>query len=167
MIDSYVECMIARKKDTVAMILKVLAYVFCGLLLLFSLLTGGTVTFILGLAFAAIGYFACPSPDIEFEYLYMDRELTIDKIMSKQKRKRAAVYDLNKMEKMCPLNSHELDAFKNRKIAVKDYSSKIADHRIYVIVYHSEQEESLVYIEPNDELLAAIKNSCPRKVIEY
>ena len=167
MIDSYVECLVGRKKSTKAMLLKGLVYGLCGLFLLFSLLTGMIVTFILGLVFAGLGYFLCPSPDIEFEYLYMDKELTVDKIMAKQKRKRAGVYDLSKMEKMCPYKSHELDAYKNRKIPIKDYSSGIEDHRVYVIVYRSENEELLIFIEPNDELLAAIKNSCPRKVIEY
>lgn len=167
MVDSYVECLVNRRRNTGALIIKAAVYVLCGICLLFSLLTGGTLFFIIGLALAGVGYFACPSPDIEFEYLYMDRELTIDKIMAKSKRKRAAVYDLNKMEKMCPMNSHELDSYKNRKITVKDFSSGMDVNKVYAIVYKSEQEEALVLIEPNSELLNAIKNTCPRKVIEY
>jgi len=167
MVDSYVECMIQRKKNTGALILKVLTYVLCGICLLLSMMTGGTILFIIGLVLAGLGYFLCPSPDIEFEYLYMDKELTIDKIMAKAKRKRAAVYDLSKMEKMCPMNSHELDSYKNRKIAVKDFSSGTDVQKTFAIVYRAEQEECLVLIEPNAELLNAIKNSCPRKVIEY
>ena len=31
---------------------------------------------------------------MEYEYLYLDRELTIDKVMAKTRRKRVAVYQL-------------------------------------------------------------------------
>ncbi|MDO4965500.1 MAG: DUF6106 family protein [Lachnospiraceae bacterium] len=166
MIDSYVECLVARRKSASAMLLKIFVYALCVIFIIGGLI-GFTILFIPGLIIGAVGYFLCPSPDVEFEYLYMGKELTVDKIFAKEKRKTAGVYDLNKMEKMCPSNSHELDAYKNRQIPVKDYSSREPDSKPFVIVYKDEAGESLIYIEPNEELLNSIKSSCPRKVIEY
>lgn len=167
MVDSYVECLVSVKKNVPAQILKIFVYTLCGICLLGALMLGVTVLFIAGIAFAAIGYFLCPPSEIEYEYFYMDKELSVDKIIAKQKRKKVTSFDITKMEKMCPLNSHELDAYKNRKITIKDFSSKEQNSKPYVIVYRDTQEEMLIYIEPNQELITAIKNQFPRKVIEY
>lgn len=167
MVDSYVECLVSCKRNTGAFILRTFIYSLCGICLLGALLLGVTVLFLAGIAFAAVGYFLCPSPDIEYEYLYLDKELSIDKIISKQKRKKAGSYDLTKMDKMCPSNSHELDAYKNRNLPVKDYTSKDDEKKSYVIVYREDKGEVLIKFEPNEELFTALKNSFPRKVIEY
>lgn len=166
MIDSYVECLVARRKSASALILKVVVYALCAIFVIGGII-GFPILFIPGLVLGAVGYFLCPSPDVEFEYLYMGKELTVDKIFAKEKRKTVGTFDLSKMEKMCPLNSHELDAYKNRQLPVKNYSSREVDSRPYVIVYKGEEGECLIFIEPNEELLGAIKSSCPRKVIEY
>lgn len=167
MVDSYVECLVSVKKNNMALVLKIFVYTLCGICLLGAMLFGATILFIVGLALAAVGYFLCPPSEIEYEYFYMDKELSIDKIIAKQKRKKVVSYDLSKMEKMCPLNSHELDAYKNRNIAVKDFSSKMPESKPFVIVFRDDKAENLIYIEPNKELMTAIKNNFPRKVIEY
>lgn len=166
MIDNYAEVLVARKRNMGNYILKVVVYAF-GVLCLLGALLGINFLFFVGLGLFALGYFVCPSPDIEFEYLYLDKELSVDKIIAKQKRKKVASYDLNEMEKMCPLNSHELDAYMNKKLPIKDYSSGNPDVKPYVIVYRGQKEECLIYVDPAPELIKAIKNTCPRKVIEY
>ena len=164
--DTYVECLVAREKNIGALILKGVVYGLAGVSMLIALL-GFSVFFILGLALAAVGYFLCPCPDIEYEYLYLNKEMAIDKIMAKQKRKHIATYDLTKMEKMCPANSHELDGLKNRNPKVIDYSSRKEHAKVYTIVYRDDKEECLINIEPNEELCKVFKQAFPRKVIEY
>ena len=106
--------------------------------------------------------------DLEYEYLYMDREISIDKIMSKEKRKHVYNVDLNKMEFMAPVTSHELDSYKARNLKVYDYSSRKEDAKVYSIVYEAGAEGTvLVNIEPNGEMLRAIKNVFPRKVMDF
>ena len=53
-------------------------------------------------------YFKLPSFDLEFEYLYVNGELDVDKIMSKTKRKRVARIDMDKVELIAPLKSLSL-----------------------------------------------------------
>ena len=54
--------------------------------------------FLPGAGMAAACYFLLPRLEVEFEYLYLQRSLSIDSIFSKEKRKKAAEYDLDKME---------------------------------------------------------------------
>lgn len=164
--DSYVEVLVGREKNTAFAVLRIIMYVLCGICVVLAM-GGMPVLLLVGIAIGAIGYFVCPAPDIEYEYLYMGKELTVDKIISKSKRKNVGTFDLNKMEVMCPVNSHELDSYKNKKLPVKDFSSNKPDSKPYVIAYHDEKEEFLIYVEPVAEFVQAVKSTMPRKVVEY
>ena len=52
-----------------------------------------------------------PKLEVEYEYLYVNGELDIDAIYSKQKRKKMGSYDASELEILAPENSHELDSF--------------------------------------------------------
>jgi len=164
--DSYVEILVERERNTAYFALRIVMYVLCGICIVLAM-GGMPILFVAAIVIGLVGYFVCPAPDVEFEYLYLGKELTVDKIIAKSKRKNAGTYDLNKMEVMCPLNSHELDSYKSRNIPVKDYSSKKPDSKTYVIVYHDEQEELMIYVDGAAELINAVKNTMPRKVVEY
>ena len=110
-----------------------------------------------------IAYFVYMNAELEYEYLYLDKELTVDKVMAKTKRKRVAQYDLNRMEIFAPVNSYHLDSFKNRNAKSVDYSSGEAKQpeARYVMYYDSGEK---VILEPNEDMIKAIKNIAPRKV---
>ncbi|MCR5673494.1 MAG: DUF6106 family protein, partial [Lachnospiraceae bacterium] len=97
--DTYVEVMVARKKNPMVDVGKVLLYILAVLCLIMGIL-GSAVFFIGAAAFAAVAYFVIPMFDLEYEYLYIDKEISIDKIMSKEKRKHVLTLDLNGMEVM-------------------------------------------------------------------
>ena len=164
--DSYVEVLVERDRNTSYAALKVIMFVLCGICILASLVVS-SVLFFVGVALGIIGAFVVPHPDYEYEYLLLNKELSIDKIIDKSKRKKVAEYDLNNMEIMCPASSHELDSYKNKNTPSKDFSSGRADSKPYVIVYHESKGDELVYIEPDDEMMKVIKTLCPRKVVEY
>ena len=165
--DSYVECLVERDRNMQYFALKMVMYVLCGIFILLALFVGVTLFFIIGVALGVIGAFAIPNPDYEFEYLLVNKEFSVDRIIAKSKRKTVINLDLNKMEFMCPNNSHELDSYKNKKTPVQDFGSGRDGVKTYVIVYHDEKGDQLVLIEPSAELMKAIKNVFPRKVIEY
>ena len=164
--DSYVECLVEREKNMGLFVLRIVMYVLCAICI-FLALGGMSALFLVGVAFGVVGAVVIPAPEVEYEYLYIGKELSIDKIIAKSKRKKTAEFDLNKMEIMCPVNSHELDSYKNKNLSVKDFSSKKADAKIYAIVYRDDKQECIIYIEPNQELLQAIKTVFPRKVSDY
>ncbi len=159
--ETYVECLIKKKSNPIKNFLRALtimlavAFIFLGFIF--------SPALIVGLLMAVIAYFVYMNAELEYEYLYLDKELTVDKVMAKTKRKRVAQYDLNRMEIFAPVNSYHLDSFKNRNAKSVDYSSgeaKQSEAR-YVMYYDSGEK---VILEPNEDMIKAIKNIAPRKV---
>ncbi len=165
--DTYVEVMVDRKTSPLLGAAKVVLYVLAVVCFLATVVVNGI--FIVGaIVFGVIAYFVVPMFDIEYEYLYLDREISIDKIMSKEKRRHVYTVDLNKMEFIAPVTSHELDAYTSRNLKTYDFTSRQEDAKVYSIVYGTGNEGTvLVNIEPNGEMLRAIKNVFPRKVFEF
>ena len=165
--ESYVEYMVARKSSPLTKVLKpvviTLAVLFCAI----GFMTMDFLYLIPAVALGICALFLVPRLDLEFEYLYLDKEITIDKIFSKQTRKRAQVLDLNKMEFMAPITSHEFDSYKAKKIPQKDYSSRTEGSKPYGILYHDTTGDTIVLIEPNEEMLKAIRTVFPRKVLDF
>ena len=96
-------------------------------------------------------------------YLYVDKQLTVDKIMARTRRKKVETFDLERMEILAPIKSWHLDDYKNRQLKVVDYSSGVEqqpDIR-YSMIYNGEKR---VIFEPNAEMVAAIKSIALRKV---
>ena len=120
MSDSYVECLVKAKQPTWAKILKVL---LIALTVLSCLVMFVFIIFLPVALAAGVGaYFLNMYTDLEYEYLYLDKELSVDKIMAKSKRKRVGTYSLDRMEVFAPVYSYHLDNFKNRQVKEKDYS---------------------------------------------
>ncbi len=165
--EAYVEYMVARKPNPLTKVLRIaviaLAVIFCAI----GLVSINFYFLIPGIALGMVAFLLIPRLDVEFEYLYLDKEITIDKIFSKQTRKRAMVIDLNKMELMAPITSHEFDSYRSRKVTEKDFSSRNEDSKPYGIAYHDPAGDMIIIFEPNAEMLKAIKSVFPRKVLDF
>lgn len=162
MSETYVECLVKAKSNTG---LKLLKYLLIGLTAVFVvlMLAGVLLAIIFGAITGVAAYFVTLYSDLEYEYLYLDRELVIDKIMAKSKRKRVASYQLERMEVMAPFHSHRLDSYKGRQVKVKDYSigEELKPDLRYAVYY--EGGEKLI-LSPSEEMVKAIHNAAPRKV---
>lgn len=113
---------------------------------------------------AGVGaYFLNMYTDLEYEYLYLDKELSVDKIMAKSKRKRVGTYSLDRMEVFAPVYSYHLDNFKNRQVKEKDYSigEVLQPDGRYAMYYEGGEK---ILLSPNEELVKVLKNMAPRKV---
>lgn len=161
MSETYVECLVARKSSTVLTFLKMLLIMMTVVFVLIGVVfTPGLLVAI----FTGVGaYFATMNANIEYEYLYLDREISVDKVMAKSKRKKAGVFQVDQMEIFAPLNSHRLDSYRNRDLKTLDYSSGIAaqPERRYMMVWNGSTK---VILEPNEELVKAVQSIAPRKV---
>ena len=164
--DTYVECMVPHRKSPLAGFFKVAMYALAGIMFALGVL-GYLMAFIPAIIFALLAYFVSPRFDIEYEYLYIDKTISIDKVMAKQKRKHIMDIDLNKMEVMAVYNSHELDSYKAGNTPYKEYASGEENAKVYAIVISDTEGRRMIGIEPNAAMLSAIKTVFPRKVIEY
>ncbi len=161
--ETYVECLVKKKTPMYMAFLKILSMVLavCFVLVGFVFIPA----LILGIVIGVGAYFLYLNADLEYEYLYVDKEITVDKVMAKTKRKRVAVFDVGKMEILAPIKSWHLDNYKNRNDKVVDYSSgeeKQPDKR-YVFFYEGSKK---VIFEPNEEMVKAIQFVAPRKVFK-
>ena len=160
--ETYVECMVKKKGNGLMSALKVL---LIGITVITGLLGFmGLIVFLIIAVVAGVGaYFVSLNANLEYEYLYVDKQLTVDKIMARTRRKKVETFDLERMEILAPIKSWHLDDYKNRQLKVVDYSSGVEqqpDIR-YSMIYNGEKR---VIFEPNAEMVAAIKSIAPRKV---
>lgn len=164
MSDTYVECLVKGHSSAAAKILK---WVLIVLTVIFVFLMFIPQISIIGLLLAVISgvgtYFVGLYTDIEYEYLYLDKEISVDQILGKSKRKKIGEYQIDRMEILASVSSYHLDDYKNRQVKVKDFSSADpSDERKCYAMYYEGGEKIL--LTPNEELTKAIRNVAPRKV---
>ena len=128
----------------------------------------GIIGFLIVVAFLIADYFLLPTFDLEFEYLYVNGELDVDKIMSRQKRKRVLSVDVKELEIMAPSESHALDSYNNRQnIKTYNFSSLDPQHKTYTMIVKGDKEMKRVIFEPNEVILKDMKRIAPREVNLY
>lgn len=162
--ESYIEYLIKRKTSPIKVAIKYLLYVWTVFLVLFGLL-GAPTLLVLGVICGAIAYFYTMNAEVEYEYLFLGRDFSVDKIHAKTKRKKVMEFDLERLEIMAPAKSHRLDSYRtNKKYVLYDFSSHYEGETVYCFVYAGDNEVSKVLIDVTDELLQCFRNVCPRKV---
>ncbi len=160
MSETYVECLVARKSSFPLRLLKAILMMLTVCFFIFGL--ASPLMLVVAIVLGVAAYFAYMNADIEYEYLYLDKEISVDKVLAKSKRKKAAVYNIEKMEVLAPVKSYHLDAYRNRELKTVDYSSGEADdNKKYMMVYEGNVK---VILEPNAEMVKAIQSVAPRKV---
>lgn len=162
MSETYVECLVKHKSSVALNILKwVLITVtsFFG----FMGIMGAVVPFVIAIITGILAYIVSLSADLEYEYLYLDRELTVDKIMNQTRRKRIESLQVDRIEIIAPIKSHHLDSYRNRKLKTTDYSvgEELQPDNRFVMYYNGNRK---IILSPSPELLKAIRTVAPRKV---
>ena len=159
--DTYVEWMVKKKPSTGMNVLKGILIALTVIMVLLGMVI--VIFWIPAIIFGLAAYFLNLQGNLEYEYLYVDKELAVDKIMAKTKRKKLERFSIERMEILAPIKSWHLDDFKNRQLKTIDYGSgveKQPDIR-YVMIYNGEKR---VIFEPNTEMVKAIQSVAPRKV---
>lgn len=137
--------------------------------IILSVIAGLLIPYVLffALVFGVLAYYFLPRLETEYEYVFCDGQLDFDKISGGIKRKNLLRVDFDQMVVVAPKNSHALDGYRHNGVEVRDYSSLYEDHRIYGIVITGGEKSQLIYFEPDDKMLAAMKQKAPRKIVEY
>ena len=163
MSEAYVECLVKAKPSILDKFFKYLLIMLTVALALLMFLTMNVILMILAVVTGVGAYFVNLFTDLEYEYLYLDKELVIDKVMAKSRRKRVATYSLDKVEILAPIKSYHLDNYKNRNVKQKDYSIGIEEKPDLRYAMYYEGGEKLL-LSPSPEMIKIMKNVAPRKV---
>lgn len=113
MSDLYTEVLVKKQQTGKDKVIK-------GVLIFFTVLFAAAgimmnpLILLLALVLGIVDYIFIPKLSVEFEYLYVNGELDIDRIYSQSRRKRAASYELSNMEILAPYQSHQLDSYKKK-----------------------------------------------------
>lgn len=164
MSESYTELLIRRKPAFGMIVIKSLLIGLTGASFVLTLL-GNPVTLLGVVIFGAIFYVVRGKTDLEYEYLYLSGELSVDKIINKQKRKPLINMQMEKVELVAPTNSEKLNEYKNKSLKKLDFSSHTGKPS-YTVIYHGKETQYQVVVELNEEIVNAMYNVAPRKVFK-
>lgn len=159
--ESYVELLVKRETPLKDKILYGFVIACAAAFAILFFLTSNIIMLLGVILFGVAAYFAYMNVNLEYEYLYVDKELTVDKIMAKSKRKKVAQISMERLEVFAPLRSWHVDEYKNRLGKIADYSSGRSDANRYLLVYNG---QSGVILEPDEAFIQAVRNIAPRKV---
>lgn len=161
--DMYREILVKRESG---MMKKMLKNAIPVIAVLFLLMGAVIPLFLVGaVVFGVLAYFVAPKLEVEYEYLYVNGELDIDAIYSRQKRKRIGSYDMAELEILAPENSHAIDSYRNnRNLKIKDYTSGTGKEKNYMLVFNHNQGQQAIKAELDEIILADIRRIAPRKV---
>lgn len=162
MSDAYIECLVKGQPNVKAKALRILFILGAIASLVFMVILGWYWLMVVAIAFGIAIYYISGYTDVEYEYLYLDRELTIDKIYNQSKRKRIGVYSLEKVNVFAPVRSAHLDRF--GKISEKpiDYSVGLEDpDKRYIMFYEGKQQ---ILLSPSEDMVRMMRNVAPHKI---
>lgn len=162
--DSYAEWLVKRKAPAHNMIIKALLIVLCIISGFMALTTMFGIVILT--AVGAATYFIFQNLDLEFEYLIVNDQITIDKIMGKARRKKAWEGTLGEVQVIAPLDSYMLKDYEKPNMKVLDFGSHTQGAKVYGMIYQGEGGQmSKIIFEPNEKILQHIRQRTPRKII--
>ena len=162
--DGYEEILVKRQKSASDMLLRGLVIALAVVPVIVGVLCVSPLFLLIGAVIGVLGYYLIlPNFDLEYEYLYVNGDIDIDKIMSKRKRKRVGSFTKDNLEIMAPTGSDQLASYvKNGKVL--DYTSGDPQKKTWTLVFGSERTSEIVKLELTDTIAQDMRRYAPRKV---
>ena len=91
MSETYVECLVSKGVSTGAKFLRILLVMLTAAFAMLGIV-GFVIALVVALVLGGVTWFVYMNTDTEYEYLYLDREIKVDKIMNKSKRKKQGTF---------------------------------------------------------------------------
>lgn len=101
--------------------------------------------------------------DLEYEYLFINDELTIDRVVAKSRRKTVFKVHMRDVELIAPMDSGEARPY--QKIKIRNYSSRRKDSYPYLMIITEDDGCVGLKFEPCPEILAGIMRFDANKVV--
>ena len=153
--DFYTEQLVKRQKASSTTLIKAILIILTVLsvVLIFMIPFGiiGPVIMI------ALDVFLFRSMDVEYEYLFVNGSLDIDKIMAKSRRKNMFSMEMTDLEMMAPSGSPELRPYQGLKGI--DYSSGMPGADTYELIVVNNGEKKKIIFEPNKTVCKDVQKS--------
>ena len=160
----FVEQILKRRISISGLLLRVLSILIV-LLCVLSMMWLGMLGFTLTVLLAYAAYMLWGYTSIEYEYSFLNGELSVDKIMGQRKRKSVAAYDIKEAEIIAPVMSEQIIRASMNAV-VKDYSSGSNHGMVYAMIINNANGRTKVLFEPNEKVIEAMYHVRPNIVIK-
>ena len=159
----YVEWLVKRKDPAYTWPVRILMGILCAVALVMALVVvwGPILLLIAG----AATFFVFQMLSVEYEYLYVDGSLSIDKILGKARRKKVLECSKEDLLMIAPSDSYVLKDYETSGMKVVNCSSQKPEAKTFTMIYQKNGQHYKVILEPNDKLLQAIRYTTPRKIV--
>ena len=155
---------LVKTKNTIATTMKKAGLIIASIIVVFFAFAFlGTLGMFVAIGLFYLDNFLIGRLNVEYEYIFYNGDLDIDKIMNKQSRKRMCSTSVKDLEVIAPEGSDALRPFQGLKVL--DFSSKEPGNKKYVMVTSYKGEKVQILMEPNDVILNGMKYLAPRKVV--
>ena len=162
--EAYAEWLVKRKAPAYTYAIKGVMIFLC---VIGAFLALSTVWGILALtAIGAVTFFVFQGTNLEFEYLVVNDQLTIDKIMGKARRKKAWEGTMEEVQIVAPSDSYMLKDYERAGMKTLDFSSHAPGAKTYSLIHQAGANTTKVIFEPNDRVLHCLRMRNPSKVIQ-
>lgn len=160
----YYEQLVPFKSSILMKILKVVSIIGIIISILFTAasLIGGLVGLVvMGVLF----YFSNQEAGKEYEYVYVDGDISFDAIYNKARRKTKWAIAWDEIKLVCRADASELEGYRQKNAKIYNFTSKSDDDgTVYVLVSESGGSFTMTYFEPCKEMLEMMWRKSPSKV---
>lgn len=162
--DVFKEQLVARKSNAKDLVKKVGVVLGAIVLLLVGAMFVPSIAIFLALGLGWVAFVIIRRFNLEFEYIFTNGELDIDKIFNKLKRKHALTVDVRSFVVMIQMNNPSLKSEIGNITKVLDYSAGEVTDSTYAAVYEDDGQRIQLIFDPNEAIVKAIKMYIPRKI---
>lgn len=170
--DTFIEQLIKRKKNTKDYIIETLICIAGTILVLLCLTIFrpylGMLIILVPCGIIYGAYKLIRMRYIEFEYSFTNGDLTIDKIIERQRRKRVISFDVKDAEEMGKYDKQAAARLENKSVRSRYITgineNGISENSWYIICDTKKDGVVLVVFDPEEKVLDAIKAYIPRQV---
>lgn len=161
--ENYAEQLIKRRTPAYAYALTGVLGAMTAVTVVLAMTTGVLAVILMFLA-GFVTYLSYRNTHVEFEYLFVGGELSVDKILGRSKRKKAFECKMEEIQIVAPADSYVLNDYRNVKNTI-DFSSHMEHAKMYAMIVQTKGEQTKVLLEPGEKMLTCMRQCSPRKVV--
>ena len=168
--DIFTECMVKKKKGTI----DYLKVVLCILIIITVLMAMpfvsqvkyvGIILFMVCAGVIYLLYNIIISINLEYEYIFTNGAMDVDKIIAARRRKRITSLNARSIEIMASVHSNEAGAYANDKSIKRYYAcTSVDDSDTYFVIYSENDKKYMLIFNPNETIKEGFKRLNPQKV---
>lgn len=161
--DAYAEWLVKRKTPAMNHVIKAGIIVLCVLSFFLAMISLLGLVVLIAVGIGA--YFFLPQLSLEFEYLVVNDQITVDKVMGQTRRRKAWEGTLDQVQIIGPVDAYQVKDYERQITKTLDFTSHMPGAKVYAIIQQDSGNMTRVLWEPNDRILNVLRGRSPRKVL--